>query len=86
MVKQRYSHLNKRLTKWINGTVSRPISLMNENDRSIQLDKAVDHVHTADLCVSSVGNTDGSLRQTDIHLLRQIYSELYDITCLINDT
>jgi hypothetical protein len=35
---------------------------------------------------SSVGNIEGTLSLTNIHLLRQIYSELYDITCLINDT
>jgi hypothetical protein len=38
------------------------------------------------LCVSSVEDIEGTLKQTDIHLLRQIYSELYDVTCLINDT
>ena len=26
------------------------------------------------------------MKQTDIHCLRQIYRELYDITCLENDT
>jgi hypothetical protein len=59
---------------------------MNENERSSPFDRTVDHVHTAASCVSSVGDIEGTLKQTDIHLLRQIYSELYDITCLINDT
>ena len=86
MVKQRYSHLNKLLTDWINGTVSRPIRLKKENERCIQSHSVVGHVNITALCVRSVGNIDGTLRQTDIHSLRQIYSELYDITCLINDT
>ena len=41
MVKQSYSHLNKRLSKWRNGTVSRPISLMKYNERRMRCDKAV---------------------------------------------
>ena len=86
MVKQRYNHLNKRLTNWINGTVSRPIRLMNEIERNLQSYRAVDHGIITPVCVSSVGTIEGTTRQTDIHLLRQIYSELYDITCLINDT
>jgi hypothetical protein len=86
MVKQRYSHLNKRLTNWINGTVNRPIRLMNENERSIQSYRDVDHGIKTTVYVSSVGIIEGTLSLTDIHLLRQIYSELYDITCLINDT
>ena len=85
MMKQRYNYLNKRLTKWINGRVSRPIRLKKENERCIQSHSDVDHVNITALCVRSVGNIDGTLRQTDIHSLRQIYSELYDITCLIND-
>ena len=85
IMKQRYSHLNKLLTKWINGTVSRPIRLKKENERCIQSHSVVGHVNITALCVRSVGNIDGTLRQTDIHSLRQIHSELYDITCLIND-
>jgi len=46
---------------------------------------SVDQVNITRLFVSSVGNIEGTLKQTDIHWLRQIYSELYDITCLIND-
>jgi len=84
MVKQ--SHLNKHLTNWINWAVSRPTCLNKENVRCSQYDRAADHVIITPVCVSSVGNIEGTLRQTDIHLLRQIYSELYDITCLINDT
>jgi hypothetical protein len=86
MMKQRYSHLNKRLTNWINGTVSRPIYLNKETERCSQSTIAVGHLIITHLYVSSVGNIEGKLKQTDIHLLRQIYSELYDITCLINDT
>jgi hypothetical protein len=86
MIKQTYSHLNKRLTNWINEAVSRPIYLKKENDRLSQTDRAVDHVITTPVYVSSVENIEGTLKQTDIHLLRQIYSELYDIKCLIIDT
>jgi hypothetical protein len=85
-MKQRYSHLNKGLKKWINGTVSRPIVLKKESERCIQTHSGVNHVNIAPLCVGSVGNIGGTLRQTDIHSLRQIYRELYDITCIINDT
>ena len=52
----------------------------------IRFDRDADHVNIAPLCVSSVGNIEGTLKQTNIHLLRQIYSEVYDITRLINDT
>jgi hypothetical protein len=86
IVKQRYSHLNKRLTNWINGTVSRPTLLKEENERCIRFARAVDHINITPLDVSSVADIKGKLMQTDIHLLRQINSELYDITCLINDT
>jgi hypothetical protein len=86
MMKQRYSHLNKRLSNWINGKVSRPICLDRQNERRSQSDRADDSVIVTSLCVSSVGNIEGTLRLTDIHSLRQIYSELYDITCLINVT
>ena len=86
MVKQRYGHLNKRLTTWINGTVSRPTSVKKKSERCFGSARTVDHMIITPLRVSSVGNIEGTLRQTDIHWLRQIYSELYDITCLINDT
>jgi len=86
MMKQRYSHLNKRLNYYINGKVNKPICLNKQNERRRQSDRAVAHFIVTSLCVSSVRNPEGTLRQTDIHLLRQIYSELYDITCLINDT
>jgi len=86
MVKQRYSYLNNRLTYWLNGKFNRPTCLNKENERCSQSDRAVHNVNVTSLCLSSVGNVEGTLRQTDIHLLRQIYSELYDITCLINNT
>ena len=86
MVKLRYSHLNKRLTNWISGTVSRPTSLKKNSERCMRSARAVEHLSITPLRVSSVGNIERTLRQTDIHWLRQIYSELYDITCLINDT
>jgi hypothetical protein len=85
MLKQRYGHLKKRLTNWINWAVSRPICLENEHERCSQSARALGQVNITSLYVSSVSNFEGTLRQTDIHLLRQIYSELYDITCLIND-
>jgi hypothetical protein len=85
MLKQRYSHLNKRLTNWISGTVSRPICWNKENKRCSQSDRVVDHVNITPVFVSSVANIEGTLKQADIHLFRQIYSELYDIICLIND-
>jgi len=83
MSKQMYSHLNKGLTKWISGTVSRPTIL---NERCSLSNMAVKHCIVTTLRVSSVGNIERKLKQTDINSLRQIYSELYDITCLINDT
>ena len=86
MMKQKYRHLNKRLTNWINGAVSRPIYLNIEDDRRSQFHSVGDQVIITSLCVSSVQYIEGTTRQTDIHLLRQIYSEMYDITCLINDT
>jgi len=82
IVKQRYSHLNKRLNNWISGAVS----LNKANVRCRQFDRTVDQVNITRVFVSSVGNIEGTLKKTDIHWLRQIYSELYDITCLINDT
>jgi hypothetical protein len=78
IVKQRYSHLNKRLANWINGTVIRPKDLNKENERWIRSHRTVDQVNIIPLYVSSVGNIEGTLKQTDIHTLRQIYSELYD--------
>jgi hypothetical protein len=86
MMKQRYRHLKKRLTNWISGAVSRPICSKKENERCSQSHRAFDQVNITSLYVSSFSKLEGTLRQTDIHLLRQIYSELYDITCLINDT
>ena len=86
MVKQRYSHLNKRLANWINGTISKPTCLNKKNERCLRSARAVDHIIISPLRVSRFGNIEGKLRPTDIHCLRQIYSELYDISCLINDT
>ena len=86
MMNQRYTHLKKRLTYWINSAVSRQLCLEKGNERCSQTDRAFDQVHITSLHVSSVRNFEGTLRQTDSHLLRRIYSELYDITCLINDT
>ena len=86
MVKQRYSHLNKRLTIWINGTISRPTCLNKKNERCMRSARAVDHIIISPLRVSSFRNFEGNLRPTDIHWLRQIYSEFYDISCPINDT
>jgi hypothetical protein len=85
MVKQRYNHFNKHLSNCINGTFSRPKGLMKENGRYILSHRTVDHVNITPLYVSCVGHFEVTLKQTDIHLLRQIYSEMYDITCLIND-
>ena len=72
-MKQRYSHLKKRLTDWTNGTVSRPVRLMKQNERRMRSDRAVNHVNIAHLCVSSVGNIEGILNLTDIRWLQQIY-------------
>jgi hypothetical protein len=86
MVKQRYSHINKRLCNWINGTVESPKGLNTENERCSQTHMTVDHVNMTHFFVSSVGNIERTLKHTDIHLLRQICSELYGVTCVINDT
>jgi hypothetical protein len=86
IVKQRYSHLNNCLNNWINGTVSREIGLDKENERWNKSYRTIDHVNIIPFCVSSVVNIEVTLKKTDIHLLRQIYNDLYDITCLINDT
>jgi len=64
MVKQRYRHLKKRLTNWINWKVIRAISMMNENEKIIQFNRDDDHVNITALCVSSLGNIDGTLKQT----------------------
>ena len=58
------------------------------NERCSQSYRAVDQVIIKHECVSSVENIEGTLGQTDtsIPLLQQIYSDLYDIICLINDT
>jgi hypothetical protein len=45
---------------------------------------AVDHI--TPLFVSSFENIEGTLNMTDINWLRKIFSDLYDITCLMNDT
>jgi hypothetical protein len=86
IVKQRYSHLNKRLNNWITVTMCRKMSLLEDNERCIRFHRTVDHVNRNIVSVPNVGKIEGTLKQTDIHLLRQIYSELYDITYLINDT
>jgi len=57
-----------------------------QNERCSKCNRTFDQVHITSLYVSSVRNIEGTLRQTDIHLLRLIYRELYDVTCLINDT
>jgi len=59
--------------------------LKKENERCSQTVKAVDHVIITTLRASIVANIEGTLKRTDIYLLRQIYSELYGITWLIND-
>jgi len=82
MMKQRYIHIKKRLNNW----VSAAVILNKQNERCSQSNRAFSQVHITPLHVSSGRNIEGTLRQTDIHLLRQIYSELYDIICLINDT
>jgi hypothetical protein len=86
IVKQRYSHLNNLLNIWINGTGSKPICMKKENERYIRSHRTVDYVNRTPLYVSSVGNVEGTLKKTDIYSVRLIYSELYDITCVINDT
>jgi hypothetical protein len=86
IVKQWYSHLNKRSNNWIFVSKIRQINLMEENERCIRFQGTVDHTNKNRVSFSYVGNIEGSLRQTDIYLLLQIYSELYDKTCLINET
>jgi hypothetical protein len=56
----------------VNGTVSRPICLKKENESFIQFHWAVDHTIITTLRDSSVGNIEGTLKLTDIHLLRTI--------------
>jgi hypothetical protein len=70
MMRQKYSHINNRLTYWLNGKVGRPICLNNQNERPRQSDRAVDNVTVTSLCVSSAEAIERTLRQTDIHLLR----------------
>jgi len=82
MLKQRYSHLKKGLTKWISGTVSRSTYLNKENEICSLSNMAVNHGILKPLLVSNVGNIELKLKQTDIHSLRQIYGELYEIICL----
>jgi len=86
MMKQRYNLIKKRLTNWNNGAVSRPICLNKQNKGCRQYNRAFDQVNITSLYVSSLRNREETLKQPDIHCLRQTYSELYDITCLINDT
>jgi hypothetical protein len=86
IVKQRYSHLNKWLSNWINGTISRQIHLTKEKERRNRSHRTIDLINISPLFGTSVVNIKGTLKQTDIRSLRQIYGELYDITCLINDT
>ena len=86
MMKQRYSHLKKHLTNWINGAVCRQICFNKQKKRDRQSSREFDQVPITFLYVSSVINMEGTLRQADIHCLQQIYSELCDITYLINDT
>ena len=86
MMKQRNRHVNKCLTNWINGAVSRPIFWNKQNERCSQSDRTDHNVIVTTLRVSSFEDIERTLRQTDIRLLRQIYCELYDITCLITDT
>jgi hypothetical protein len=43
-------------------------------------------VNITPLYVSSFGKIEGTLQQSDIDMFRKIYSELYYISCLINDT
>jgi hypothetical protein len=86
MLKQRYSHLNKGLTKWISGAVSWAIYFNKENEICCLSNMDVNHGILTPFRVSSVGNIERQLKQTDIHSLRQIYGELYDIIRLINDT
>jgi hypothetical protein len=86
IMKLRYSHLSKRLNNWISGTFRRPIFFNKDNESCVHSNMTVDHGNITTLCVSRFGNFEGTLKQTDICLLRQIYSDLYDITCLINDT
>jgi hypothetical protein len=59
---------------------------MKENERFVRFHTTFGHKIINLVRVSNVGSIEGTIKQTDIHLLRQIYSELYDITCLINGT
>jgi hypothetical protein len=86
IVKQRYSHLKKRISNWINGTVSRQIHLTKVKERCNRSYRTNDLINISPLFDTNVVNVEGTLKQTDIRSLRQIYCELYDITCLINDS
>jgi hypothetical protein len=86
ILKQRYSHLNKRLSNWISGTVIKQIGLRKGKERCNRSHRTSDHINITSLYGSTLGKIEGTLKQTDIRSLRQIYGELYDITCLINDT
>jgi hypothetical protein len=86
IVKQRYSHLNKRLNNWIIVTISKQINVIKEKERCIRCHTTTDHINITPLYVSSFENIEGTLKQSDIDWLRKIYSKLYDISCLINDT
>ena len=86
MMKQRYHHLNNRLIYWHNVKFNKPICLNKQNERGSQSHRAVHNVIVPSLYISSAEDIERTPRQTDIHLLRQIYRELYDITCLINNT
>jgi hypothetical protein len=86
IVKQRYSQLNKLLSNWVTVTMSRKINLMEENESFFRSRRTVGKPNIIIVGVSSVGSIEGTLKETDIHLLRQIYSDLYDITCLINES
>jgi ABC-type multidrug transport system permease subunit len=62
------------------------ISLMEENERCIRSHRNIGHINVNLLSVPNFGNIDATLKHSDIRLLRQIFCELYDITCLINKT
>jgi hypothetical protein len=86
IVKQRYIHLNKRLSNWIIVTMSRQISMMEENETCIRFHRTVGHVNANLVSVSNVGNIEATITQSDIHSLQQIFIKLYDVISLINDT
>jgi hypothetical protein len=67
-------------------TKRRDIYFLEENQSFIRSHRNVGRPNIIIVSVSNVGNIEGTLKETDIYLLRQIYSELYDITYLINDS